>query len=566
MEREKRLKSSEADKAKEQISQLKIEREHNHEETRRLLSIIINLRKENLEAVRRKTEDIQFQPEEKVISKDCLEADKLANKTDTTDDCISSDQCDDDSFKECEDRTVTENDRGSIQSAALDGNQSPLDFKGNEKTFPKEITSDDLIKLLHLLIIDPTIEAKVLQRFSDEEIVNYPWRWYRFLERESMPLCKGFKYYMIPVEIMLIQFNNKNYGTRVDQFDINKIPFPFFLSEEVSYQLHQIRQVDLGGRWFAYLCVLITADDKDHRLHCHNKSCPLLSALEQALWLLDVFDSKEAGKWIRRRDYQTQTTAGYETDYYRKTKEHRKGNYYETNNKKGYLLVLNFRDRREGTDEDVKKIKQFFTKCLKFDMDDPRSEAQADLSTNELMDCLEKTQTKLNTSKEYYCFTCIILSHGNEDGICTGDGQKSVDEIIKMFDSDEIPNFAGKPKLFFIQACRGENKNRGVKVHAVDNMKEDKVKEEVEVRIPHEADILAAYATTHGKVAVRAPAEGSWFISEMMKVFENNYKTDHVEDMLITVRQNIAKSTAEDLQTMQMPCVQTTLTKRLILE
>lgn len=58
----------------------------------------------------------------------------------------------------------------------------------------------------------------------------------------------------------------------------------------------------------------------------------------------------------------------------------------------------------------------------------------------------------------------------------------------------------GRPKLFFIQACRGLSTNQGVEVDDADDMNENDVQDEADelVRIPHEADTLVAYATTHG--------------------------------------------------------------------
>ena len=61
-------------------------------------------------------------------------------------------------------------------------------------------------------------------------------------------------------------------------------------------------------------------------------------------------------------------------------------------------------------------------------------------------------------------------------------------------------SFTGRPKLFFIQACRGLSTNLGVVVDDADDMNENDVQDEADelVRIPHEADTLVAYATTHG--------------------------------------------------------------------
>ena len=63
---------------------------------------------------------------------------------------------------------------------------------------------------------------------------------------------------------------------------------------------------------------------------------------------------------------------------------------------------------------DVANIMKFFKDKLRFEVDDPRSNECADLSTESLIKYLEEAQNKLSSASEYYCFICIILYHGNE--------------------------------------------------------------------------------------------------------------------------------------------------------
>lgn len=66
-----------------------------------------------------------------------------------------------------------------------------------------------------------------------------------------------------------------------------------------------------------------------------------------------------------------------------------------------------------------------------------------------------------------------------------------------------------------------------------------------------------------GRKAFRRSNVGSWFISQMIEEFGRSYTHDHVEEMLINVRQKVASMYSPNLKSMQMPCVQTTLTRRL---
>jgi hypothetical protein len=60
------------------------------------------------------------------------------------------------------------------------------------------------------------------------------------------------------------------------------------------------------------------------------------------------------------------------------------------------------------------------------------------------------------------CFVCFIMSHGN-NGFITGlDGQiPRIEKWRSCFRPDKCPGLIGKPKLFFLQACRGSEQQTG---------------------------------------------------------------------------------------------------------
>ncbi|XP_078094637.1 caspase drICE-like [Mustelus asterias] len=63
------------------------------------------------------------------------------------------------------------------------------------------------------------------------------------------------------------------------------------------------------------------------------------------------------------------------------------------------------------------------------------------------------------------CFISIISSHG-EEGVIYGSDCRPVNlgDIYSMFTPHNCPSLAGKPKIFFIQACRGSELDDGVYV------------------------------------------------------------------------------------------------------
>ena len=59
------------------------------------------------------------------------------------------------------------------------------------------------------------------------------------------------------------------------------------------------------------------------------------------------------------------------------------------------------------------------------------------------------------------CFVCCILSHGFYDGVYGSDGKKvTFDEMQAAINGNSAPWLIGKPKLFFIQACQGDDKQK----------------------------------------------------------------------------------------------------------
>jgi hypothetical protein len=61
----------------------------------------------------------------------------------------------------------------------------------------------------------------------------------------------------------------------------------------------------------------------------------------------------------------------------------------------------------------------------------------------------------------YDCFVLCIMSHGTCDSIYASDGNKlTYSLIIDLFKKSK--SLFGKPKMFFIQSCRGEKKDPGV--------------------------------------------------------------------------------------------------------
>lgn len=129
------------------------------------------------------------------------------------------------------------------------------------------------------------------------------------------------------------------------------------------------------------------------------------------------------------------------------------------------------------------------------------------------------------------CFVCCILSHGSAEGVYgTDEVIVQGSDIYNPFNGVFCPSLVNKPKVFFIQACRGEVYHQLVKVQSDSQMEEnageEKEEEElaadaVQITIPAEADFLVARSTVKGYLSFREPS-GSWFIQclcEQLKIY-----------------------------------------------
>ncbi|XP_039351884.1 caspase-2 isoform X3 [Mauremys reevesii] len=146
--------------------------------------------------------------------------------------------------------------------------------------------------------------------------------------------------------------------------------------------------------------------------------------------------------------------------------------------------------------------------------------------------------------------SCIValLSHGIEGGIYGVDGKLlQLQEIFTLFDNANCPSLQNKPKMFFIQACRGDETDRGVdqrdgkeRSDSPGCEESDANKEEnPRLRLPTRSDMICGYASLKGTAAMRNTKRGSWYIEALTSVFAQDSQNMHVADMLVKVNRLI---------------------------
>ncbi|XP_072254099.1 caspase-3-like [Pyxicephalus adspersus] len=139
---------------------------------------------------------------------------------------------------------------------------------------------------------------------------------------------------------------------------------------------------------------------------------------------------------------------------------------------------------RNGTDLDALKLQHTF-KSLGY-----KVQVCNDLRCSEIFELLRKVSEDDHSKRS--SFVCALLSHG-EDGLLYGvDDSMPIKRLTSLFRGDRCKTLVGKPKLFFIQACRGTELDSGVETDSGSESQEETH------RIPVEADFLYAYSTVPG--------------------------------------------------------------------
>lgn len=163
-------------------------------------------------------------------------------------------------------------------------------------------------------------------------------------------------------------------------------------------------------------------------------------------------------------------------------------------------------------------------------------------------------------------FICCILSHGS-NGVVTGvDGQRLIiKEITGTFKAANPSALTGKPKVFLIQACQGDQIHRGVLAKGLQADDDSQP-----LHTPEGADFLVAMATVEDHPAYRHTIDGAWFIQSVCKQLRDGCQRG--EDIIsILHRVNGEVSQKEgitqpgNILVKQMPEVRFTLTKKLVL-
>ncbi|KAL6119979.1 casp9 [Pungitius sinensis] len=228
---------------------------------------------------------------------------------------------------------------------------------------------------------------------------------------------------------------------------------------------------------------------------------------------------------------------------------------------------------RKGSNIDCDKLEKRF-KALNFIV-----EVRTNLKQKQITHALSALSKKDHSQCD--CCVVIMLSHGTEvshnrfPGAVYGvDGQHvPVQRITNYLNGQHCPSLQGKPKLFFIQACGGDERDTGFEVSpdevepsigGADDQTDAiplssssdslSMSDEVDARatLPTPSDILVSYSTFPGYVSWRDTQSGSWYVETLDQILEENAATDDLVTMLMMVNHEVSQNSAKGLYK-QMP-------------
>ncbi|XP_043104470.1 caspase-8 [Puntigrus tetrazona] len=234
--------------------------------------------------------------------------------------------------------------------------------------------------------------------------------------------------------------------------------------------------------------------------------------------------------------------------------------------KRGTCLIINNCDfknslrKREGTDIDKRSLEVVF-QWLGFEV-----LVKQNCEGHQILQELRDLAARDHTSAD--CVVCCVLSHGQIKGIFGVDEEiVNYRELIETLSPNHCPSLFNKPKLFFIQACRG-NEDQPAAFPLI--FPDDEVTPVSDAAVPIDsipemADYLLAMSTVPHYVSYREKDKGTWFIQSLchnLKLLVP--KGIDLLSILTQVNSDVSKKTDKSGLKKQMPQPEFTLTKRVV--
>ncbi|NXA70334.1 CASP6 protein, partial [Mohoua ochrocephala] len=196
-----------------------------------------------------------------------------------------------------------------------------------------------------------------------------------------------------------------------------------------------------------------------------------------------------------------------------------------------------------------------------------------DLKAEDVMQKISEASADDHSNAD--CFVCVFLSHGEDDHIYAYDADIKIQTITDMFRGDKCQSLVGKPKIFIIQACRGDKHDNPVIAYdGTDSSSESPVNEtEVDAAgictLPAGADFIMCYSVAQGYYSYRDIMNGSWYIQDLCETLRKHGSSLEFTELLTLVNRKVSYrrvDSCRDIKILgkkQIPCFASMLTKKL---
>lgn len=265
-----------------------------------------------------------------------------------------------------------------------------------------------------------------------------------------------------------------------------------------------------------------------------------------------------------------------ETDAHCMSEMYDPGEKYKMNHKRrGLALIFNHErflwhlalpDRR-GTNADRDNLVRRFSE-LGFEV-----KCFNNLKAGDLMLEIHEASTSCHVDAD--CFLCVFLSHGEGNHIYAYDAKIELQTLTGLFRGDKCKSLVGKPKIFIIQACRGNKHDVPViPLDEVDHpdLPDDDVTEVDAASVytlPAGADFLMCYSVAEGYYSHRETVNGSWYIQDLCEMLKKFGSSLEFTELLTLVNRKVSQRRVDFCQDRsaigkkQVPCFASMLTKKL---
>ncbi|XP_030843397.1 caspase-3-like [Strongylocentrotus purpuratus] len=226
---------------------------------------------------------------------------------------------------------------------------------------------------------------------------------------------------------------------------------------------------------------------------------------------------------------------------------------------KGLVLIIN-NDRfheakdRPGSELDLINIQHVFRRI------GYEPVIMTNLSANEIRSFLDESVSRINLEGPicHPSVVLVLMSHGEKRGIYGTDSEVvEIQEIKSKFSGRQCPALIGKPKIFFIQACRGQMRTKSAldtddtrRLSTIEMVNDPDIDScssrrptdhvlDVDGDVPDNADIYVAYATSEGYFSIRDQVKGSWFIQSLCEELIAHVHIDDLDTIMNGVTRRV---------------------------